>query len=200
MATKVNISRTIFHVCGGLFATFIALIFPFPEIVIISGTFFMIAVIIEIRRNHNLPFHEDFIRRFAILMKPTEQGTVLGFTWVVGAALLLTLLQDFRPMVIGMLIWSFADPMAMLAGCLLPHPKTIMTGKTLEGSIAFFLTATLVSALFLMTITSKTPVLVMAPVIGLSGAIVELLSRKIRIDDNFSIPLITGMVTYFFVI
>lgn len=196
----VNYQRTLFHICGGLFGTLIALIFPFPEIVVISGTFFGIAVIAEIARGRSHSFHEDFVHRFTMIMKPTERGTLLGFTWITSAALLLTFLQDQRPMVLGMLIWTFADPMAMLAGNLLPRVHSVAKGKTIEGFLAFFLTATLISVLYFTTVQVSTPIAVVAPVIGLIAAFTELLSRVIRVDDNFSTPLIVGLVTYFFVI
>ncbi|MFA6511702.1 MAG: hypothetical protein WCV86_01055 [Patescibacteria group bacterium] len=200
MHSAINYKRTIFHVCGGMFGMLVALTFPFPEILVISSTFFGIALIIEVMRNRSLSFHDEFVSKFGMLMKPTERGTVLGFTWTVGATLLLSFLQDFRPMAVGMLVWTFADPMAMLAGRLLPNTRRLAEGKTLEGTIAFFLTATLVAALFLITVTTKHPVYVMAPVIGAAGAFVELISRQIKIDDNFSIPLVAGLVTYFLVI
>ena len=196
----INFQRTLFHICGGLFGTLIALLFPFPEIILISGTFFGIVVTIEIVRQRSPEFQAEFSRRFAILMKNREQEALLGFTWIVSAAFILTFLQDARPIVLAMLVWTFADPMAMIAGKGLPNVHPIAKGKTIEGSIAFFLMATLVSALFLLTTPTTAPLIIMAPVIGIVATGTELLSRVIHIDDNFSIPLIVGLVTYFFVL
>lgn len=197
----INYQRTLFHLLGGLFAVSIALVFPYPEIIVISATFFGIAVIIELVRQRSPEFRDEFYRRYRVLMKITEDQTLLGFTWIVTAALLLTFLEDSRPMVLGLLTWTFADPMAMIAGKLLPHTHSIARGKTVEGSVAFFLTATLVASIFLLNAQAiAVPVIIVAPVIGMTATATELLSRVIRIDDNFSIPLIVGLVTYFFVI
>lgn len=198
---EINYARLLFHVFGGLFGAAVAWVFPFPEILTISITFFGIAVIIEILRSRSREFDDLFRARYATLMKPTEHGTILGFTWVTGAALLLGFLQDFRPMVLGMLVWAFADPMAMIAGKTIRDARPITKGKTLEGSIAFFLTATLTAALVLFSFEDNTlTITVMAPAIGAVGTFAEAISRKILIDDNFSIPLFVGLTAFFFLV
>jgi dolichol kinase len=194
---RINPVRIFFHVIGGLFAAVVAALLPHPDILIVAGTFFAIGIGLEILRSVNAEFRELFRQRFSIILKTGEQGALLGYTWVVSATFLLAFLEDWRAMALGMIIWAFGDPAAVLAGRLIPHARSILPGKTLEGSLAFFLVATLVSALFLLFTWNAAPLLLPA-LLGGVGALTELFSRRISIDDNFSIPLTVGIVSSLF--
>ena len=83
---------------------------------------------------------------------------------------------------------SFSDPCASLFGQCFGQLK--LSSKTLEGSIVFFI----VSSLILMFFSIPYANII---IVSLACSIVELFSKKIKIDDNLLIP-VTGSVILFF--
>ena len=82
---------------------------------------------------------------------------------------------------------SFADPCASLAGHYFGQFK-IYT-KTLEGSIAFFIIA---STILIFFSTPYIDVIIVSSIC----TIAELFSKKIKIDDNFLIPVIGAILLF----
>ena len=86
---------------------------------------------------------------------------------------------------------AIADPLSALVGITWGR-RHVVAGKTVEGSLAFWVATTAIAAVVLRvtTVVAATPVAVAALAIGFVGAVFEML--PLRLDDNLTIPLFVG--------
>ena len=159
-------------------------VFPRGTLIPIMGGAVLIAFVVEFFRRSNKTFSKYFNWVVGRFLRPQEAQLVCGATYFLTASFLTILFfhQEIASCVLFILI--FADSAAAFVGR--NFGKRPILGKTLEGSLAFF-----VVALGIVLLSPGVPFRV-----GLTGAvtatIVELL--PIPIDDNFTIPLAAGVV------
>ena len=147
------------------------------------------ALVIELLRARH-PGCRAFIDRWlGRIIRGAEAGTMTGATFVVLGGLLTIALFPRRIAIAALLFLSISDALASLIG--IKFGKTRFLGKSLAGSMAFF-----ISAAVIVFITQPAE-----PWIGLAGALiataVEALPLKIagrKLDDNVTIPLSAGIV------
>lgn len=136
---------------------------------------------------------------FGWMARPAEAWRMNSATWY-GLAISLMLLASAprEACIAAVLTLGFGDPVAALVGKRFGKHKLI-GNKTLEGALGFAVAATLAvlgwAALMQPAVLAAAPVpwlaaLRLALVAGVSGAAIELVSK--RIDDNFSIPLVVS--------
>ncbi len=113
-----------------------------------------------------------------------------GSFYFVLAILLSVIFLPKNIAMISIAVMIFSDTMAALVGKQIGKIKII--GKTLEGSIAFFIT-TLLILYFAISINIYQILL-----ISFLVTLVELISNKIKIDDNLSITASTGSLLLIF--
>ena len=85
------------------------------------------------------------------------------------------------------MVMCLSDTVANLVGR--KFGKISLFDKTLEGSLSFFIVSVLILSIY--NFTSIQIILV-----SLCATIVELLSAKIKINDNLSIPLVSGFLLH----
>jgi len=111
-------------------------------------------------------------------------------------AVLLTILTvPKRAALVAIYTLAVADPLAAVVGIRYGR-RRIAPNRTLEGSLAFFV-STLVIAALVLGWGSEAPTLAIAAAsatIGLAAVACELL--PLRIDDNLTIPLVVGFATW----
>ena len=123
------------------------------------------------------------------------QWIVSGGAPVLAAALLVNII--FVPMIAGaaLSVMLTGDAAAALIGRKLGrHP--LVNGKSLEGTLGFIAVGFIVSAAVLTLFSTALPrniYLVNLLAVTLAAA-VELFTKQIRIDDNFTIPVAYGVV------
>jgi len=150
----------------------------------IVGGFAVIAFVVEFLKWLYQPFREVFYSVLRPLLRSHEQkGAITGATYFIFSALLCILFFEKNVAIVCIFFMILGDSAAALVGTRWGRIKLIGK-KSLEGSAACFLTCVVI-ALFWLN-----------PIIGLTGAfvatVVELL--PLRIDDNFTVPLISGAV------
>jgi dolichol kinase len=86
---------------------------------------------------------------------------------------------------------AIADPLSALVGITWGR-RHLVPGKSVEGSLAFFVATAAVTAgvLRLTTIVAAGPIAVASVAIGLAGGVFEML--PLRLDDHLTIPLFVG--------
>ena len=149
----------------------------------------------EIARRHSPRINRLFVGAFGRMMRPAEeQGRITGATYLVCASLAVLLLYPPSVAALALLFHAWGDPAAAIVGSRfgrvrLPHlgpgPRQ---GKTLEGSMAFFAVALLVSAV--LWASGAFGVFWPAALGALVAAVLELL--RLPVDDNVTVPLGSG--------
>lgn len=146
-----------------------------------------VAILAEMLRHLSPDFRALIDRWLGRVLRKAEAHTLTGATYVTLAALLSVLLFE-KPIAICVLLFlSVSDALASLLG--IRFGRVRFLGKSLVGSTTFFVSACAVG----LCVLSGQPLLALAG--ALVGTLVEALPLKLgtyKIDDNLSIPLITG--------
>ena len=184
---RAESSRKVLHLCTALIPT--AYIFLSQTLMLaLLSVGVTIAIIIEILRHSNVRFEALFRRRVGFMVRRREWGRVCGSTYVLVGALLSVVLFEKSVAVAVLLILTVSDTAASLVG--LRFGRTRLVGKSLEGSLAFFVTA-----LAILFLTLHGPFLLLA-VAALIATITEALPAlrfgRLELNDNLLIPLVTG--------
>lgn len=147
----------------------------------------IVAIVAETLRRVNRPFQAFIDKWLGRVLRKAESQTFTGATYVTAGALLTIVLFPKEIAITVLLFLCVSDALASLVG--IRFGRVRFLGKSLAGSMAFFVSAEAIALLLLPT----------APLLGLAGAligtVVEALPLRIgkhKLDDNLSIPLVTG--------
>ena len=155
----------------------------------------LVFIIMDIARHYSPSVEEWFTTTFGRLLRRRESDKARkrlnGATYVLISATLCVFIFPKFIAITSFIILIISDLMSALIGR--RFGKHRFLGKSLEGSMAFFL-----SALAIIVLTPKIDYLFGEYVIGsiaaASGAIVEALPWDV--DDNFTVPLTVGAVLW----
>lgn len=183
-----NVARSLFHVGSALSA--VALVRLLPErwmVVGVSGSIAVWAWSMEALRRKSPALNKRLMRFFGPVAHAHEHTQVNSSTWYVTALLLLAAFAPRLAAELGAVVLGIADPLAGLVGRRFGRTR-IRAGRSLEGSLAFVAAGVLASVAVAWAFHPLTlgPVLIIAAVAALAGAVAEVLST--RLDDNFTIP------------
>ena len=148
----------------------------------------LLFIALDISRLKFAQVEELYNKLFAIVTKDYEQSKLTSASYVFLALLITTFLFNEYIAAAGLIIMILADPMASLFGRLFGNFK-LVGNKTIEGSIAFFITASIV--LLILGFSSYYVIIV-----ALGSTCVELFSKEIKVDDNFLIPLLSSSLLF----
>lgn len=151
------------------------------------------AIAIETLRHVSRPFQELFARTVGFMVRATEWGRLSGATYVLVAALLSVWLFPKRVAIAVLLILCVSDSAASLIG--LRFGRGRFLGKSPAGSFAFFVTALAILWLVLPE-DSLGIILVAAMVATCTEALPALRLGRFDLNDNLTVPLITGTVLW----
>lgn len=176
----------------------VAAIYFLPKSIalIVFGFLFLGNVLVEYAAYRNWPFLTPvFNVLFSKMMRSTEkcQGFHLtGAPYVFAAAFLSTLFFPKIAAMFGLTVMLLSDTAAALIGRKFGVHKIEQLPKTVEGTIAFWTTG--FAVLLIYRVAFALPDLsILWGIIGITLAMIaELYEKQIRIDDNFSIPMICG--------
>jgi dolichol kinase len=189
-----NYARNLFHVACAAFAlTCAALIRSRGWLLVPPAVFAVYAWSMEGLRRLSPRVNDRLMRFYGPIAHAHERHRVNSATWY-GTALVLLVLFTSRPaMMAGVAVLGVADPVAGFVGRNWGK-RMLRAGRSLEGSLAFFVAGTGAAAvtLALLGVGSFGVVLGLAAVAALVGAVVEILST--RLDDNFTIPVAVAAV------
>ena len=134
-----------------------------------------------------------------ILRETETQATfrLSGAPYVIAAALMVTVLFPKIIAMTALAIMLIGDTSAALIGRKLGKHKINKGTKSVEGSLAFWLFSSAVLLFFYLNF-SQSPLFLLWGLIGVTVAtFAEIFENRIHLDDNFSIPLVTGIFLYF---
>ena len=118
-----------------------------------------------------------------------KQGDITGATWVFAGSLITIILVPKPFCILALFFLSLGDTFAAIVGMNYPFLK--IGRKTLSGSIACFATCCIIGLLFSFGLNASTIIL---------GALIATLTElsSMKINDNLSIPIFSGLSMYFF--
>jgi len=207
--SKEEIARKLLHLFALLMpaAIFYGPAWSFPALLAPLTLFvlFVLSVTVEMVRFKVPRIQKIVWAFFGPMMRKEEQFKISGWTWVIGAAFLCSLLFKTCPYISFMVLTLFilADAAAALVGISIGRIK--IGKKSLEGSLAcFFLCVVLFYAVFPLIPGlydhwegRKIPVFIIwatSFVITLFELIPLKIAPKLIINDNIAVPVIAGYV------
>jgi dolichol kinase len=189
-----NYARNAFHVACAAFAlACAALIKPRGWLLVPPTLFAVYAWSMEALRRLSPRVNDRLMRFYGVIAHAHERHRVNSATWY-GTALVLLVAFGTRPgMMAAVAVLGVADPIAGFVGRGWGR-RMLRAGRSLEGSLAFFVSGTAAAAvtLALLGVGGTGYVLALGAAAGLVGAVVEVLST--RVDDNFTIPVAVAAV------
>jgi dolichol kinase len=188
---KHEIKRKLFHL-SSLWMVFVIYFFDKKISLTIFFTLSLLIFICEISRKYFTPLAKLYHKIFGkILRKHEENGALSGAFYMVVAAFICSL---FFPKIIAatsLTVTLISDSCAALIGR--KYGKHKILNKSLEGSIAFLLSAMLIISFSYDIYSNFIPILITS----FLAMLIEIFSGKIKIDDNFTITLTTAiLLTY----
>jgi dolichol kinase len=191
-ARPANYWRSLLHFgAAAVGLVSVALIPSHAVIVLIAVAFATYAWSMELARRAWPRLNDRLIRLYGSVIHAHERHRVNSGTWF-GTALLVLALFATRPATMASLaVLGVADPVAGLVGRRWGK-HVLRAGRSLEGTLAFVGSGTVVAALALAVAggLDSLHVAMLAILSGVVGAIAELFAT--RIDDNLLIPVAVG--------
>ncbi len=180
---KDEIRRKVIHFACTIIPIGI-LYLPRSVSLIIMSILFAIAVITELLRRIWPTFGRLFNKFFGDMLRDYEVKGITGATYLLFSSILALTLFPKRIVALSLLFLTVGDGAATIFGRFLGKKK-IFGDKTLEGTVAFFLSSLLVS-----TAISGVPFHLKFSGVCIA-TLLELFNRKL--DDNLVLPLGTAM-------
>ena len=186
-----ELSRKIIH--------FLNMVIPLIHVYLIKDRMGMIIFLsfmlsfcffIEVFRVQNFILHKFFKKYFYFMMRDSEKkGEITGATWVFAGSLFTIILIPKPFCIVALFFLAVGDTFAALIGMSYPFIK--IGRKTLSGSIACFVTCCVIGLLFSFSLNTSTIIL---------GAFIATLTElsSMKINDNLSIPIFSGLSMYIF--
>ena len=186
-----EIKRKFFHLLGLLFPI-LTIYCDNRLLLMISCITTLLAVVFDYHNFFHFLCKIPVIGRLLIKLLRKDEAVnhnLCGLTWLLIGYTLILASYDKYLVVIAMIIFVFCDMSSALIGKNFGRLK--MCGKkTLEGFISFILIGELVLYFIMKYMNNVTEFDALFLCIALiTSAVVELVSKSIHIDDNFSIPL-----------
>ncbi len=192
MNIRQELERKLIHL-SSLWMVYAIYFFDKKHALILFGCLFIIFLILEYLRMTNEIISKLTSRFFHKIMRPRENTQKFSFQALTGSfyfilAVFLSVLLFTREIaMVAVLIMVISDTVAALVGKSIGKVKIF--DKTLEGSVAFFVT-TYVILLVSQFELSQIHIFLIVIVVTL----VELTANKINVNDNLSITLCSGFL------
>lgn len=192
-----NYRRNALHACSGLVTLAVIAAVPSPSWLRAGAAiFFVYAWCMELLKRRSSSINDRLMAFYGPVAHPHEWYRVNSATWYCTALMALALIGSPVVGAVGVLVLAFGDPAAALVGRRWGRTK-LAHGRSLEGSLTFVGVSWAVAFCGLAVVFPEigAPAAALLAAAGaISGAVAELFSR--RIDDNLSIPVVAGVVTW----
>lgn len=192
---SIHWKRKLFHVLGIGAAGFTYSLAPVtkPTALMILGGIAAVFVFLDLLRFKVPSLNKRVKRDFGPFMRDYELDGISGSSWFFFSALI-TIAACFQPAAgLGMVFLALGDPIASAVG--VHYGKTKLPGgKSLEGSLAFFVVC-LTAGIPILMLHYKwafLAALAVTAVTALAAACAEAIPSK-KVDDNFTVPLAGGI-------
>ncbi len=194
---ELHIARKIWHMSMGFIiaSTYISGM-PQSQALSILGVFFLITIFCETVRLRNPVINEKFLKFFSPVIRTNEVYRPSGVSYFLASSIFAIAVFPKPVAVLSILYLALADPMAALIGVLYKGRSVeLVSGKSLHGTLAAFLVCAITTWFFLRSLGEGSLNLLRLTLLGgFAGALAELL--PLDIDDNFTIPIVSGFILW----
>ena len=198
LRNDLHLIRKSWHMVMGLVIAFCYLAgVPQDTGVILLSFFLGLDLFLESARLQSAHFNGKVLKFWAPFMRAHEVSQMSTIPHYLASVILAIALFPKPVAVLSILYLACGDPIASLFGILYGHkgPK-LGRNKTLVGTLAGVMVCSVLTFIFLKTMSIPYPtILALSVVGGLAGGTAELL--PFEVDDNFTIPVISGFVMWF---
>jgi diacylglycerol kinase (CTP) len=193
----LHLARKIWHMSMGVVIVAIYLAgTPKPISLALLGFFFLLFLGMETARLRNPALNQLALKLWGPLMRSHETHRLSGIPYFLGSALAAVAIFPQPVAVLSLLYLAIGDPVASVFGILYgDRSARLKNGKSLIGTMAGVGICTLISLVYLSGLhLSYGTVILLSLIGGAAGGTAEIL--PIDIDDNFTIPIISGLVLW----
>jgi diacylglycerol kinase (CTP) len=200
MRNDLHLLRKTWHLGMGMFIIFIYLFtgMSVGTAVLCLGSALGLDLIIETARLRIPAFNEQVLRYWGPVMRSCEVNKVSGTPYYLLASLLALSIFPKPVGVLSVLFLAVGDPIASLVGILYgKNSIRVAQGKSLIGTLAGVAACTLTTLVFLKAYpmpVSDSAWIALSLIGGVAGGTAEL--APFDMDDNFTIPMISGFVMW----
>lgn len=193
---SVEILRKLVHL-SSLIYPLLYLVVSKPTMLLITFTLLIVLFSFDYLRKSNKIFNQFFCKYCGFALRDSEKsGNFTGSTYFMLGTFLSILFFPQNITILALFVLIISDTFASIVGISFGKRKILNNSKSIEGAIAFLLSAFVISIVGL--IVFKLPLLPLV-IASIFATFLELLSKKIKIDDNILIPLGYGLIATLFI-
>jgi dolichol kinase len=195
--TDLHLARKVWHMGMGLVIVALYLGVFTQAVSIALLTVALVAILSAEYLRLSIPsLNEKLVKRFGMIIRSSEVNRMSGTPFYVGATLLSIAVFPKTIAALSILYLACGDPIASLFGILYgKHGPRFSNGKSWIGTSAGVLTCLLISYVYFKASgLSNDHVIILSLLGGLAGGMAELL--PVEVDDNFSIPVVSGFALW----
>tara|TARA_Y100000590_G_C15697519_1_gene1005679 strand:- start:1061 stop:1636 length:576 start_codon:yes stop_codon:yes gene_type:complete len=182
--SKQEYVRKVIHLLIFFFGFFL-LVFDFSYCLPVYITISISFILLDFLRLKNNKLNLFYHKFFGFVTRDIEKDRMTSASYAFLSIIIVILFFNVRTAACSIVILSVSDVFASYVG--VKHGKFKLGDKTLEGSLSFFISTALILLFF--KFSSLQIILV-----SLGCTAIELLSNKIKIDDNLGIPVIASIL------
>jgi diacylglycerol kinase (CTP) len=197
LRSDLHLARKAWHMLMGLVIAYIYLSgMSRTTAVVTLGCILGWDLMMETARLRIPAFNEKIVRIWGPFMRSNEVHRLSGIPYYLSAAILAIGIFPKPIAVLSIIYLACGDPIASLFGILYGDKgKRFANGKSLIGTAAGVATCMLATFIFFKAMNvSDGTTLLLTLIGGLAGGAAELL--PLEVDDNFSIPVVSGFVLW----
>lgn len=196
-AFNFEIQRKTFHLCSLVIPFFYLFVSKLVMTILLFGLMTGV-LIIDITRHYDSRIKGYTDRFFAKLMRPEEfSGSfrLSGGSFMMVGLFLTVLLFSKGLVITSWLILILSDSLAAIVGTKIGKP--LWNGKTIEGTLAFLISAIFISMLvyFFIEYNTSFMVIILSSIVATAC---EFYSKQITVNDNLLIPISYCFATVIF--
>jgi dolichol kinase len=196
--SDLHLMRKTWHMVMGMVIAFLYLFsIERGTAVVILSSVLGFDILMEAARLNSPRFNQQIMRFWGPFMRTCEVDRVSGIPYYLAASVIAIGIFPKPVAVMSILFLAIGDPLASLVGILYGSRSVRLPGgKSLIGSAAGVLGCAIVAFVFMKYLGyANRDTLWVALIGGLAGGTAELL--PLDMDDNFTIPVISGFVLWF---
>lgn len=198
LRSDLHLARKAWHMGMGLLLVSVYLLSGMSRGtgVMILGSLLGLNLLVEITRLRVPSVNERVVRYMGTFVRSCEMNRLSGTPYYIAAAILAIGIFPQPIAVLSILYLAFGDPIASVFGILYGDRSVRMAnGKSLIGTAAGVLTCMAVTFAFAQSLQLPGfELLTLTLIGGLAGGTAELL--PLEVDDNFSIPIVSGFMLW----